>query len=177
MLGKRYDVGGVGPTDLSATPAEVVMKRYARLSIVVLLALAGASCGDSSAPTSLDVRATVSRAQYRAGDSVSVAVEIENTGEGALRIPGGFPAFLEVRNSAGKVVFFGRSGTFAMVGYPPRILEHGERVVDPPLWGSVVTGPSTVTAEPGSYRVRAAVMLVGKGDYVFSAPLDVTLVP
>ena len=101
MLGKRCDVGGVGPTDLSATPAELVMRRYARMSIVVLLGLAGASCGDSSAPTSLDVRATVSRAQYRAGDSVSVAVEIENTGEGALRIPGGFPAFLEVRNSAG----------------------------------------------------------------------------
>ena len=99
MLGKRCDVGGVRPTDLSATPAELVMRRYARMSIVVLLA--GASCGDSSAPTSLDVRATVSRAQYRAGDSVSVAVEIENTGEGALRIPGGFPAFLEVRNSAG----------------------------------------------------------------------------
>ena len=63
------------------------------MSIVVLLALVGTSCRDSSAPTSLDVRATISRAQYRAGDSVTVAVEIENTGEGALRIPGGFPAF------------------------------------------------------------------------------------
>jgi len=153
------------------------MKRYARMSIVVVLALVAASCRDSTAPTSLDVRATVSRAQYRAGDSVTVAVEIENTGEGAVRIPGGLPAFLEVRNSAGKVVFFGRGGTFAMVGYPPHILEQGERVTDAPLWGGVVVGPSTVTAEPGSYRVRAAVLLVGNGDYVFSAPLDVTLVP
>ena len=153
------------------------MKRYARMSIVVLLTLAGTSCRDSSAPTSLDVRATLSRAEYRAGDSVTVAVEIENIGEGALQIPGGLPAFLEVRNAAGKVVFFGRSGTFAMIGYPPRILEHGEQVTDAPLWAGVVVGPSVVIAEPGTYRIRAAVMLVGKGDYAFSAPPDVTLVP
>jgi len=81
------------------------------------------------------------------------------------------------RYSAGKVVFFGRSGTFTMEGYPPRILEHGERVTDAPLWGGGVVGPTTVTAEPGSYRIRATVLLVGNGDYVFSAPLDVTLVP
>ena len=81
------------------------------------------------------------------------------------------------RYSAGKVVFFGRSGTFTMEGYPPRILEHGERVTDAPLWGGGVVGPTTVTADPGSYRIRATVLLVGNGDYVFSAPLDVTLVP
>lgn len=43
--------------------------------------------------------------------------------------------------------------------------------------GGVLVGPTTVTAEPGSYRIRATVLLVGNGDYVFSAPLDVTLVP
>ena len=151
------------------------MGRYARMPVVVALALLGASCRDSGAPMSLDIRATLQRAQYRTGDSVTVAVEIENTGEGALRIPGGLFAFLEVRNAGGKVVFFGRSGTFLAVLPPPRILERGERVTDAPIWGGVVVGPANVTPEPGKYRVRAAVTVLGKGDYVFSAPLDVTL--
>ena len=80
------------------------------------------------------------------------------------------------RYSAGKVVYFGRSGPFTMEGYPPRILEHGERVTDAPLWRRR-RWPTTVTAEPGSDRIRTTVLLVGNGDYVFSAPLDVTLVP
>ena len=147
------------------------------MSVVVALALVGASCRESSAPTPLDVRATVARLQYRAGDTVSVPVEVENTGDAAVRINGSLPAFLEVRNAAGKVVFFGRSGTFAMVAYPPRILEPGERVADTPLWGGVVVGPSNITAEPGRYRIRAAVLVGGRRDYVFSAPLDITLVP
>ena len=165
---------------LDGTMEEVlVMRRYSRMSMIVALALIGSSCQDSNAPArSLAVRATLERTQYRAGESVSVPVEIENTGEGLVRIPGGsIVAFLEVRNAAERVVFFGRSGTFVMPASGTRFLEPGERVTDKPVWSGQVLGPPDVTADPGTYRLRAAVAVGDKADYVLSDPVDVTILP
>ena len=157
---------------------EMAMRRYSSIAAVVALALVGASCGDSTDPaTSVAVRASLDRTQYRAGDTVSVPVEVENIGDRAVRISGNLAAFLEIRNAAGKVVFFGRSGAFAMVGYPPRVLEPGELVSDRPFWAGVVVGPASSVAEPGTYRVRAAVRVLAARDYAFSSPLEVTIVP
>jgi len=166
---------------LDGTMEEVlVMRRYSRMSMVVAMALTGSSCEDSNAPSrAVAVRATLERTQYRAGESVSVPVEIENTGEGLVRIPGGsIVAFLEVRNAAGRVVFFGRSGTFVMSASGTRFLEPGERVTDKPVWSGQGVGPAAdVTADPGTYRLRAAVAVGNKADYALSDPLDVTIVP
>jgi len=145
---------------------------------VVALALMGASCRDSNAPgPSVTVRASVDRLQYHVGDSVSVPVEVENTGDRPVRVSGNFASMLEVRNAAGKVVFFGRSGVFAAVAYPPRVLEPGELINDRPLWGLVVIGPASPVAEPGTYHVRAAVRVLAARGYTFSSPLEVTIVP
>ena len=156
-----------------------MMKRVVSGLVVVALTLTGAACRDSTGPaTALDVRASVARLQYRVGDTVTVPVEIENTGARAVQIPGSLYSFLEVRDAAGKVVFFGRSGIFTMVAYPPRTLEPGERVNDVPFWGGVVIGPAQSVAAPGTYRLRAAVHPRGKNaHYVFSAPLDVRIAP
>ena len=71
----------------------------------------------------------------------------------------------------------GRSGAFAMVGYPPRVLEPGDLVSDRPFWEGVVIDPASSVAEPGMYRLRAAVRVVSARDYTFSSPLEVTIVP
>ena len=153
------------------------MRRFSSMWVVAL-ALMGASCRDSNAPApSVAVRASVDRLQYHVGDSVGVPVEVENISDRAVRISGNLAAFLEVRNAAGKVVFFGRSGVFAAVAYPPRVLEPGELINDRPWWGLVVIGPASSVAEPGTYRVRAAVRVLSARDYTFSSPLEVTIVP
>jgi hypothetical protein len=159
-------------------PEAMAMRRYGSMPTVVALALVGSSCGDSTAPaSSVAIRATVDHTPYRAGETVAVRVEVENIGDRALQISGNMASFLEVRNAAGNVVFFGRSGTFVMVLYPPRILEPGETVSDRPLWAGVVAGPASAVAEPGTYRVRAAVRVLSPRDYAFSSPLEVTIVP
>jgi hypothetical protein len=83
-------------------------------------------------------------------------------------------AFLEVRNSSGTVVFFGRSGTFDVT--TTTILDVGERVSDAPVWSGELMGPSSVTPQPGTYTIRAAVPIGSKGSYALSEPLEVTLV-
>jgi hypothetical protein len=134
-----------------------------------------AACSDSNAPTSIAVRATLQRTQVRIGESVRVPVEIENTGSKAVRINSGTVAFLEVRNSSGTVVFFGRSGTFTLPA-GSTFLDVGERVSDTPMWSGELMGPTTVTPQPGAYRIRAAVPVGSKGKYVLSDALDVTLI-
>jgi len=60
---------------------------------------------------------------------------------------------------------------------PRRVLEPGERINERPLWAGVVVGPASSVAEPGTYRVRAAVRVLSARDYAFSRPLEVTIVP
>ena len=137
---------------------------------------ASAACSDSNAPTSLAVRATLERTQVRIGEAIRVPVEIENTGAKAVRINGGDAiAFLEVRNSSGAVVFFGRSGTFTLPA-GTTILDVGERVSDAPVWSGELMGPATTTPQPGTYQIRAAVPVGSKGNYVLSNPLEVSLI-
>ena len=142
---------------------------------VAAIVCASVGCSDSNAPTSIAVRATLDRTQVRIGETIRVPVEVENTGGKAVRINSGTIAFLEVRNSSGTVVFFGRSGTFTLSA-GMTTLDVGERVSDAPVWTGELMGPATVTPQPGIYRIRAAVPIGSKGNYVLSDPLDVTLI-
>jgi hypothetical protein len=140
-----------------------------------LLAVTTLACNDSAGPTSVSVRATLESAQVRIGTPVRVVVDVENTGSRAVSINGGDAiAFLEVRNSAGTVVFFGRSGPFDPT--TRTTLDVGERVSDTPVWSGEPVGRNVSTAQPGTYRVRAFVPVGSRGNYVFSDPLEVTLV-
>ena len=144
-------------------------------SLAAVFALASIACSDSTAPTSVAVRATLESAQVRIGNPVRVSVEIENTGAKAVSINGGDAiAFLEVVNPAGTVVFFGRSGTFDPT--TRTILDVGERVSDTPVWAGESMGPSFSTTQAGTYRVRAFVPVGARGNSVFSEPLEVTLI-
>ena len=145
--------------------------------VLLVAAAVGAACSSPSGPSSLSVEATLDRTQLRAGEAVNVSTEIRNTGQVALRIPGGpLVAFVEVRNSADRVVFFGRSGSFSATGYSPRILEPGERASDAPAWASEILGANAQLAPAGVYRIRAGVPVgTTAGDYVFSEPLELTV--
>jgi hypothetical protein len=102
-----------------------------------------------------------------------VPVDVENTGAKAVRINGvNAIAVLEVRNSSGTVVFFGRSATFTLPA-GTTILDVGERISDAPVWSGESMGPATTTPPPGTYRLRAAVPVGSKGNYVWSDPLEV----
>ena len=150
------------------------MKSMTRLGVAAFVCVS-AACSDASAPASVAVRATIERTQVRIGEAVRVPVEVENTGAKAVRINGGDAvAFLEVRNSSGTVVFFGRSGTFDVT--TTTILDVGERVSDTPVWSGELMGPSSLTSQPGTYTIRAAVPIGSKGSYALSEPLEVTLV-
>ena len=145
--------------------------------VIAAFVCAGGGCRDSNAPASIAVRATLERTQVRVGEAIRVSVEVENTGAKAVRINGGnVIAFLEVRNSSGTVVFFGRSGSFTLPALTTT-LDVGERVSDAPVWSGELMGPSTVTPQAGAYRIRAAVPVGSKGKYVLSEPLDISLVP
>jgi hypothetical protein len=147
-----------------------------KTSLIAAFVCAAAACADSSAPTSIAVRATLERPQVRIGDAVRVPVEIENTGAKAVRINGGNTiAFLEVRNSSGTIVFFGRSGIFTLSS-TTTTLDVGERASDAPVWSGELIGPDSFTPQPGRYRIRAAVAVGSNAKYILSDPLDVTLI-
>ena len=154
--------------------------------VVALTGVLTSACSDATAPVpAVAVRATIDRTQFRVGDEVTFATEVRNEGNAAARVPGFPTVFLEVRDAENRVVFFGRSGTFAAVAYPPRILEPGEQLTDSPIWATRVIGPSASAAPAGEYRVRAAVLLLtenafvrkalGSG-YVFSEPIPIRIV-
>ena len=144
-------------------------------SLVAAFVCASVGCSDVNAPTSIAVRATLENAQVRTGNPVRVSVEVENTGSKAVSINSAPAiAFLQVRNAAGTVIFFGRSGAFDVK--PRTILDIGERVSDDPVWSGELMGPADVSPRPGTYQIRAAVPIGSKGSYVLSDPLEITLV-
>ena len=79
---------------------------------VSLLTVVVSACSSPNGPSALSVEATLDRTVVPSGEVVSVSTEIQNTGQVALRIPGGpLVAFVEVRNSVNHVLVFGRCGS------------------------------------------------------------------
>ena len=155
-----------------------------RLAPIALIALV-CGCNDVAAPRpDIAVRATIDRTQFRVGDEVTIRAEVRNEGAAAARVP--VPStMLEVRDASNRVVFFGRSGTFAAIGYPPRIVGPGDVVTESPMWATHVVGLTGGDAPAGTYRVRVAVLLLRRSDYVidaasvryvFSEPIEVSVV-
>ena len=154
-----------------------------RRLVLLALVLAATSCQTSTEPrpAELTVTATPSRTQFPAGEAIEVKVTVANASSDTVWVPGGFLASLEIRDAAGRIVAFGRFQLLTLAARPPRPLAPSESVVDRAPWaGELNVAPVQGTqAAPGTYRIRAAVPLLGRGGnaYAYSAPITVELTP
>ena len=164
------------------------MRLRRRMRVDVLLGVVVLGACDMTEPRPfVSVGAMAERTQVRVGDKAVVIAEIANYGGASAHVSGSLPSFLEVRDASNRIVFFGRSGNFALAAYPPQEIAPGERITDSPFWATaIIGGGGDGSAPPGTYRVRAAVMVLegGRGNiltrprsYVYSEPLDITVTP
>lgn len=152
------------------------MRHAASLAAILIAAVA---CSGPTEPFPRPtVVASVSRAEVKVGETVTVDVTVTNETSRPIKVPDFPTAFLEVRDAAGRLVAFGRFEIVALIARPPLRLEPGETVTDRVPWAGELTGANT-RAAAGTYQIRAAVPVLGVRAnafvYSYSAPVSVVL--
>jgi len=148
-----------------------------RPSLSLIALVFAAACQGAVAPVVLpSVSATVAQAEVPVGQTLTVDVMLTNDTSRPIEIPTPM-AWLEVRDTAGRVVAFGRFGTMTMQKISDTRLEPGATATDRLRWVGEQNASST-RAATGTYSVRAAVAVRGAGGaWAYSPPVTVVLVP
>jgi len=150
------------------------------LSLVVAAAIAlGGNCSSTMEPVSmLSVESQLSSVRFAIGDTVRLHTVIRNVSPEPVLLPSSFPVQLEIRDSRGDVVIFGRPELRGLVlpaiSRPPTRLEPGEVLTDDPAWAGELDEQEALAA-PGIYSIRAVVGLVGRSGRAYSRSLAVEL--